>query len=112
MQHAFLLARRVLGEDPRAIKQVIMVTDGEPTAHLEDGYAWFNWPPIPETIEKTLSEAMRLARSDISINVFMLERSPGLEAFMEKLAQLTGGSIYRADSDAIGATVIGRYMGR
>ena len=112
MQHAFLLARRVLCEDPRSIKQVIMVTDGEPTAHLEDGYAWFNWPPIPETIEKTLGEAMRLARSDISINVFMLERSPGLEAFMEKLAQLTGGSIYRADGDAIGATVIGRYMGR
>ena len=112
MQHAFLLARRILGEDPRAIKQVIMVTDGEPTAHLEDGYAWFNWPPIPETIEKTLAEAMRLARSDISINVFMLERAPGLEAFMDKLARLTGGSIYRADSDEIGATVIGRYMRR
>ena len=112
MQHAFLLARRVLCEDPRAIKQVIMVTDGEPTAHLEHGYAWFNWPPIPETIEKTLAEAMRLARSDISIHVFMLERAPGLEAFMEKLAKLTGGSIYRADSDAIGATVIGRYMRR
>jgi uncharacterized protein with von Willebrand factor type A (vWA) domain len=110
MQHAFLLARRILGEDPRSIKQVIMVTDGEPTAHLEDGYAWFNWPPIPETIEKTLSEAMRLARSDISINVFMLERAPGLEAFMEKLAHLTGGSIYRADSDAIESTIIGRYI--
>ena len=112
MQHAFLLAQRVLVEDPRTIKQVIMVTDGEPTAHLEDGYAWFNWPPIPETIEKTLREALRLARSDISINVFMLERSPGLEAFMDKLASLTGGSIYRADSDAIGATVIGRYVNR
>jgi uncharacterized protein with von Willebrand factor type A (vWA) domain len=112
MQHAFLLARRMLAEDPRSIKQVIMVTDGEPTAHLEDGYAWFNWPPIPETIERTLAEAMRLARAGISINVFMLDRSPGLEAFMEKLAQLTGGSIYRADSDAIGSTVIGRFVGR
>lgn len=110
MQHAFLLARRVLREDPRGIKQVIMVTDGEPTAHLEDGYAWFNWPPIPETIERTLREALRLARSDISINVFMLERSPGLEAFMEKLARLTGGSIHRADSSAIASTIIGGYI--
>ena len=110
MEHAFMLAGRVLAEDPRSIKQVIMVTDGEPTAHLEDGYALFNWPPIPETIEKTLRQAMRLARSNISINVFMLETSPGLEEFMARLSSLTGGEIFRADSAEIGQTVIGSYM--
>jgi len=110
MEHAFMLASRVLAEDPRSIKQVIMVTDGEPTAHLEDGYALFNWPPIPETIEKTLRQAMRLARSNIAINVFMLETSPGLESFMARLSSLTGGQIFRADSAEIDQTVIGSYM--
>jgi uncharacterized protein with von Willebrand factor type A (vWA) domain len=110
MEHAFMLAGRVLAEDPRSIKQVIMVTDGEPTAHLDEGFALFNWPPIPETIEKTLRQAMRLARSNISINVFMLDTSPGLEAFMARLSSLTGGEIFRADSAEIGQTVIGSYL--
>jgi uncharacterized protein with von Willebrand factor type A (vWA) domain len=110
MEHAFMLAGRVLAEDPRSIKQVIMVTDGEPTAHLDDGYALFNWPPIPETIEKTLRQAMRLARSNISINVFMLDTSPGLEDFMARLSSITGGEIFRADSAEIGQTVIGSYL--
>jgi uncharacterized protein with von Willebrand factor type A (vWA) domain len=110
MEHAFMLAGRVLAEDPRSIKQVIMVTDGEPTAHLADGYALFNWPPIPETIEKTLRQAMRLARSNISINVFMLDTSPGLEEFMARLSSITGGEIFKADSAEIGQTVIGSYL--
>jgi uncharacterized protein with von Willebrand factor type A (vWA) domain len=110
MQHAFLLARRLLLDDPRSIKQVIMVTDGEPTAHLEDGYAYFNWPPIPETLERTLRESIRLARANIAINVFMLEDSPGLEAFVRKLAQLTGGKAYFAPSSDIGRTVISDYL--
>jgi uncharacterized protein with von Willebrand factor type A (vWA) domain len=110
MEHAFMLASRVLAEDPRSIKQVIMVTDGEPTAHLEEGYALFNWPPVPETIEKTLRQAMRLARSNISINVFMLDTSPGLEAFMARLSSITGGQIFRADSAEISQTVIGSFM--
>lgn len=110
MQHAFMLARRLLLEDPRSVKQVIMVTDGEPTTHLEDGYALFNWPPIPITIEKTLREAMRLARANIAINVFMLEDSPGLEAFMRKLAQLTGGKTYLSPSADIGRSVIDDYL--
>jgi uncharacterized protein with von Willebrand factor type A (vWA) domain len=111
MEHAFMLARRVLADDARSIKQVIMVTDGEPTAHLEDGSAMFNWPPIPLTIEKTLREALRLARSHIAINVFMLEQSEGLDAFMTRLARLTGGEIFHASSNEIGSTIIGRYLG-
>lgn len=110
MEHAFMLARRILGDDPRSIKQVIMVTDGEPTAHLEDGYAQFHWPPVRRTVERTLREATRLARSQISINVFMLERDAGLEAFMARLARLTGGEVVSAESAHIGARVIGTYL--
>ncbi len=110
MQHAFLLAQRVLGEDPRPIKQVIMVTDGEPTAHLEEGYAVFNWPPVPSTIERTLREAVRLARSGIAINVFMLEDTPELARFMDRLSHLTGGSTYLVASDDLGGAVLREYL--
>ena len=110
MEHAFLLAQRVLADDPRSIKQVIMVTDGEPTAHLEDGYAMFNWPPVPRTIDKTLREAIRLSRSGISIHVFMLEDTPELAAFMDRLSHLTGGKTFLVESHAIGGAVLHEYM--
>jgi uncharacterized protein with von Willebrand factor type A (vWA) domain len=110
MEHAFILARRLLAEDPRAIKQVIMVTDGEPTAHLEEGCAIFNWPPVAQAIEKTLREAVRLSRSGISINVFMLDKSEELAAFMDRLAELTGGKTFLTQSDEIGNAVLREYL--
>ncbi|MBA2273271.1 MAG: hypothetical protein H0W21_05120 [Actinobacteria bacterium] len=112
MQHAFILARRLLADDPRGIKQVIMVTDGEPTAHLDGEDVFFSWPPVRVTIEKTLREAARLARGGISINVFMLEQSPGLVAFMNRLAKLTGGQVFPARSSEIGEVIVQDYVRR
>jgi uncharacterized protein with von Willebrand factor type A (vWA) domain len=109
MQHAFLLARRLLADDPRPVKQVIMVTDGEPTAHLVGSEAVFNWPPVPETLEATLREAMRLARSGISLNIFLLEDAPGLVAFAERLAALTGGAVFQMSAEEVGRTVVSNY---
>lgn len=109
MQHAFLLARRLLMDDPRPRKQVVMVTDGEPTAHLVDGRSMFSWPPVPETLEATLREAMRLARSQITLDVFLLEDQHGLVAFAERLAELTGGSVTHLRGDALGRHVITGY---
>ena len=77
MHHAFNMAGRLLAEHPRAARQVIMVTDGEPTAHLEGTHAHFSWPPIPKTIRLTLAEASRLSKAGVTLNVFMLEDSPG-----------------------------------
>ena len=112
MQHAFNLAGRLLSDHRRATKQVIMVTDGEPTAHLENGVAQFNWPPIPQTIQRTLSEAMRLARAGVTINVFMLEQTPGLTRFMERLARLTSGRVFFTAGEGLGEFVIRDYVSR
>lgn len=115
MEHAFLLARRLLSEHPRAEKQVIMVTDGEPTAHLtNDPYepSEFNWPPVPETIHKTLAEAIRLAQAEVTLNIFMLEDSPGLVRFMEQLAQRTGGRIFQMSDQEMGRYIIRDYVRR
>jgi uncharacterized protein with von Willebrand factor type A (vWA) domain len=113
MQHAFNMAGRLLEQHPRATRQVIMVTDGEPTAHLEDdGEAFFSWPPIPETIHKTLSEAMRLSKAGVTLNVFMLEDTPGLQRFMERLARLTGGRVFHTVGEGLGEFVVRDYVRR
>jgi uncharacterized protein with von Willebrand factor type A (vWA) domain len=111
MHHAFLLARRVLADDPRPVKRVVMVTDGEPTAHLVEGRSMFHWPPVAETLEATLREAMRLARLGIELDVFLLEDDPGLVAFAERLAAITGGEVTRMSAEEVGRTVVGGYGG-
>jgi len=112
MQHAFMLANRLLAQHPRATRQVIMVTDGEPTAHLEGEQAFFSWPPVPETIERTLAEAMRLAKAGVRLNIFMLEESEGLARFMERLARITKGRVFLMDDDRVGEFVLRDYVAR
>jgi len=112
MHHAFNLAGRLLAEHPRAARQVIMVTDGEPTAHLEGEQSVFSWPPVSRTIELTLAEAMRLAKAGVTLNVFMLEESPGLIRFMERLAELTAGRVFLMDDREVGAFVVRDYVAR
>jgi uncharacterized protein with von Willebrand factor type A (vWA) domain len=110
MQHAFNLAGRLLANHPRATRQVIMVTDGEPTAHLVGDAVQFNWPPVRETIDLTLREAMRLARAGVTINVFMLEDTPGLQRFTDRLARLTNGRVFQTGGPELGAFVIRDYV--
>jgi uncharacterized protein with von Willebrand factor type A (vWA) domain len=112
MHHAFNLAGRLLAQHPRAARQVIMVTDGEPTAHLEGERAFFSWPPVPKTIDLTLAEAMRLAKAGVTLNIFMLEESTGLIRFMERLARLTAGRVFLMDDRELGAFVVRDYVAR
>jgi uncharacterized protein with von Willebrand factor type A (vWA) domain len=112
MQHAFMLAGRLLAQHPRATRQVIMVTDGEPTAHLEGEEAYFAWPPEPETVRLTLLEAMRLSRAGVILNIFMLEESEGLSRFMERLARLTSGRVFLMDDSHLGEFVVRDFVAR
>jgi uncharacterized protein with von Willebrand factor type A (vWA) domain len=112
MQHAFLLAGRLLAQHPRATRQIIMVTDGEPTAHLDGDRSFFNWPPVPRTIQLTLAEAMRLSRAGVTLNVFMLEDAPGLTQFMERLARLTAGRVFLMNDEDLGDFVVRDFISR
>ena len=89
-----------------------MVTDGEPTAHLEGEQAFFAWPPEPETVRLTLAEAVRLAKSGVTLNVFMLDESEGLSRFTERLARLTSGRVFLMDDDRVGDFVLRDYVAR
>ena len=81
LQHGLMLARRFLARHRDAEPVVLVVTDGEPTAHLEeDGTPFFCWPPMPETIARTVAEVERVARTGATVNVFALDPDPGLVA--------------------------------
>jgi len=106
MQHGFMIARRLLSKQT-GNKQIIMITDGEPTAHLgRDGRPYFNYPPIPETIEETLKEVGRATREDIRINIFMLDPNSYLRSFVEKMTQMNGGRAFFTSPDNLGDYVL------
>lgn len=112
MEHAFLIANRILSKHRDASKQVLLVTDGEPTAHLEGEYAFFHWPPVRETLEKTYKEAMRLARSGVTMNIFMLEESPGLVHFIDRLAKIVSGRVFSGTGEQVGDLIVSDYVKR
>ncbi|HEX9342394.1 MAG TPA: VWA domain-containing protein [Actinomycetota bacterium] len=111
LQHALLLARRWLARRPEAEPVVLLITDGEPTAHLEpDGVPWFQWPPLPRTLELTLAEVLRLTKQGITINVFMLDSEPRLVRFVQALARLNHGRVFSPATDRLGDYVVSDYL--
>jgi len=110
MQHALLLARKQLSRQAAATKQVIMVTDGEPTAHIEGSEAYFQYPPSPVTIEETLKEVMRCTRDGIRINTFMLDESYYLKSFVERMMQMNRGRAFFTTPDTLGDYVLVDFL--
>ena len=90
----------------------MVITDGEPTAHIEDGQVEFSYPPTRRTVEETLKEVGRCTREGITINTFMLERSRALAVFVERMTRLNRGRAFFADPDDLGSTVLVDYVGR
>ena len=106
MQHGFMLARRLLAHRPGS-KQIIMITDGEPTAHLtESGDVYFNYPPVRETVEATLREVVRCTKEDIRINTFMLDPNGGLRSFIEQLSSINRGRAFFTTPENLGDYVL------
>ncbi|MDR7303428.1 VWA domain-containing protein [Haloactinomyces albus] len=111
MHHALLLAGRHLRRHSDAQPVVLVVTDGEPTAHLEpDGAAVFDHPPAPRTLSVTLSEVDALNRMDTVFSVFMLGEDERLAAFVDIIARRSGGRVVAPTTDGLGAAVIGDYL--
>jgi uncharacterized protein with von Willebrand factor type A (vWA) domain len=111
LQHGLILARRFLARHRDAEPVVLVVTDGEPTAHLEDdGTPFFCWPPMPETIARTVAEVERVARSGATMNVFALDPEPGLVHFVHDITQRAGGRVFTPDSERLGEYVVADYL--
>ncbi len=106
MQHAFLLSRRMLAKQT-GTKQIIMITDGEPTAHiLPNGEPFFSYPPVRETVEATLTEVARCTKEGITINTFMLDATSYLKAFIGRITEMNRGRAFYTTPETLGDYVL------
>jgi uncharacterized protein with von Willebrand factor type A (vWA) domain len=112
LQHGLLLARRILARQATANKEVVVITDGEPTAHFEDGQVEFSYPPTRRTITETLREVQRCTKEGITINTFMLERSRALAEFVAHMTKLNRGRAFYATPERLGEYVLVDFVGR
>ncbi|MER3438421.1 MAG: VWA domain-containing protein, partial [Chloroflexota bacterium] len=110
MQHGFQLARKLLARHKGTNRQIIIITDGEPTAHMENGEVYFHWPPMPRTFQETLREVIRCTRDKITINTFMLERSPYMIQFVNDLMRINGGRVFVATPERLGEYILVDYV--
>lgn len=110
MQHALILAEKLLAKHQQGTKQVIMITDGEPTAHLEEGRPVFAYPPTPATISKTLRAIRSCTNKGITINTFMLDQSYYLKAFVEQMTRINGGRVFYTEPHRLGEYILVDYV--
>ncbi len=110
LQHALMLSRSLLGRHKTPNRQIIVITDGEPTAHLEDGDVFFNYPPTFRTIQETMREVVRCTREGITINTFMLERSYYMADFVEQMTKVNKGRAFYATPEALGEYILVDYV--
>jgi uncharacterized protein with von Willebrand factor type A (vWA) domain len=111
LHHALVLAGRYLDQRPEHDPVVLIVTDGEPTAHLRrDGRYWFDWPPAPETLELTLAEVDKMTRRRAPLNIFMLVDDERLTAFVDEVARRNGGRVLSAAPERLGEFVVRDFL--
>ncbi|MDA0366187.1 MAG: VWA domain-containing protein, partial [Chloroflexi bacterium] len=110
MHHALLLAERLLSRHRGGTRQILMISDGEPTAHLERGRSQFAYPPSPITIRETLKAVKRVTQQDITINTFMLDRNYYLKEFVNQLAKINGGRVFYTTPDKLGEYILVDYV--
>ncbi|CAA9347268.1 MAG: FIG019045: long form Mg-chelase associated protein with vWA domain [uncultured Nocardioidaceae bacterium] len=111
LQHALLLAKRHLRRHPDAEPVVLVVTDGEPTAHLlANGQPTFDWPTTPATLRATIAQVDEVARWGATLNLFMLGDDPGLGRFVDAVARRAGGRVFTPDIGRLGEYVVADYL--
>lgn len=112
LHHGLLLANRFFRKHPNAQPVLLVVTDGEPTAHLEpDGEVWFSYPPHPLTIAHSVRELDAAARLGAQTTFFRLGEDPGLARFIDSMARRVDGRMVSPELDDLGAAVVGSYLG-
>jgi uncharacterized protein with von Willebrand factor type A (vWA) domain len=110
MHHALMLAQKMLAKHTAGTKQVIMISDGEPTAHLEHGRSYFAYPPSPITIRETLKEVRRCTQKGIVINTFMLDRNYYLKEFVNQIAKMNKGRVFYTTPERLGQYILVDYV--
>ena len=110
LQHGLMLAEKLLAKEGATNKQIIVVTDGEPTAHVENGDIYFGYPPSIRTMQLTLREVRNVTKKGITINTFMLDDSAYMSAFVTRMATLNKGRVFFADPSNLGKYILHDYI--
>ena len=110
LHHALMLARKMLAKEKGSSRQVLLITDGEPTAHLEGDRAFFSYPPSYRTEVETLKEVKKCTEEDILINTFMLENSYQLVNFVDRLTRINRGRAFYSNASNLGQYVLVDYV--
>ncbi len=112
LHHALLLANRHFRRYPNAQPVLLVVTDGEPTSHLEPGGSvFFDYPPHPRTLALAVRELDASARLGAQVTFFRLGEDPGLARFVDSMARRAGGRVVAPELGDLGAAVVGSYLG-
>jgi uncharacterized protein with von Willebrand factor type A (vWA) domain len=112
LHHALLLANRFFRKHPAAQPVLLIVTDGEPTSHLEpNGEVYFEYPPHPLTVAYSIRELDNSGRIGAQTTFFRLGSDPGLARFVESMARRVDGRVVAPELDDLGAAVVGSYLG-
>ena len=110
MQHGFILARKLLEKDRSANKQIIMISDGQPTSHIENGRIVFHLPTTQRCIDVTLKEVNNCTRAGIVINTFMLPSRDIFNLFVDRMARLNHGRVFFTEPGDLGKYIIVDYI--
>jgi uncharacterized protein with von Willebrand factor type A (vWA) domain len=112
LQHALIIARQLLGRRAGGNKEIVVITDGEPTAHISNGQVEFAYPPTIRTMQSTLKEVGRATREGIVINTFMLERSRYLSEFVDLMSRINRGRAFYVEPEHLGEYVLVDYVNK
>ena len=112
LQHALVIARQLLGRRTGGNKEIVVITDGEPTAHIANGQVEFAYPPTVRTMQSTLREVGRATREGIVINTFMLERSRYLSEFVDLMSRINRGRAFYVEPEHLGEYVLVDYVNK
>ena len=110
LHHALMLSRKMLSREKGGTRQILVITDGEPTAHLEGDRAFFSYPPSYRTEQETLKEVRRCTQEDILINTFMLENNYQLVNFVDRMTRINRGRAFYTSSSNLSEFVLVDYL--
>ena len=110
IQHGLEISQRILSRSSGGTKQIVLISDGEPTAHIEGGQLFSQYPPSPRTVRETLREVKRCTRRGITINTFMLDRNAYLMEFVDQMTRINHGRVFYTSPERLGEYILVDYL--
>jgi len=115
LQEGLMIAERLIARHPSASPQVLIVTDGQPTAYFRGHELRVEWPMgfggvSPHAVAETLKQVRRVTRQGVTINTFMLDDAPELVGFVERMTELNRGRAFFTSPEKLGSFLMVDYL--